>query len=145
MSLSLLTSFFTGGAGWRTYVMAGLAFALLIVGGFAYWQLERVADRDRAIGRLDAERAEAIRTAQENADSLSREIKRREHADQAVAELEAAAANRSTTVRTIIKEVRRVQPAPAVAGCPNPDPVFAPSLDGVRQLLAGPAADKNPR
>lgn len=139
--ISLLTGFFTGGAGWRTYVMAGLAVALLLVGGFAYWQLERVADRDRTIGRLDAERAEAVRVAQANADALTREIKRREAADKVVADLEASAANRSTTIRTIIKEVRRVQPAPAAAGCPNPDPVFAPSLDGLRQLLSAPSGN----
>lgn len=139
--ISMLTSFFTGGSGWRTYIMAGLAVALLLTGGFAWWQLERVADRDRIIGRLDAERAEAIRTAQANADALAREIRRREYADQTIADLEAAAQNRSTEVRTIIKEViRRVQPVPA-AGCPNPDPVFAPSLDGVRRLLAGADAD----
>lgn len=140
--ISMLTSFFTGGSGWRTYIMAGLAVALLLTGGFAWWQLERVADRDRIIGRLDAERAEAIRTAQANADALAREIRRREYADQAIADLEAAAKNRSTEVRTIIKEVhRRVQPVPVSAGCPNPDPVFAPSLDGVRRLLAGADAD----
>lgn len=140
--ISMLTSFFTGGSGWRTYIMAGLAVALLLTGGFAWWQLERVADRDRIIGRLDAERAEAIRTAQANADALAREIRRREYADQTIADLEAAAQNRSTEVRTIIKEVnRRVQPVPVAAGCPNPDPVFAPSLDGVRRLLAGADAD----
>lgn len=123
--------------GLRGWIIAGLAAALLLLGGVAAWKDSQLRARERLLGRVVAERDQAIAIAQANADALAEAQRMQRHAEAAAVQLLDRRQASGAKIKTIIKEVYR-DPAPQLpAGCPAVSPVLRDGLERLRSLRAG--------
>lgn len=122
--------------------IAIIALCVLLSGmaGTVYWLDTKRAEQQQVIGRLSAERQEAIAAANANAAALAAAIEVQRQYDVVTAELTARHAGLQKKLRAITKEVRN---APTADTACSVSPVLELGLERLRQLRAATAAARS--
>jgi hypothetical protein len=142
--LSFAKTFFTGGSGVMTYVVAGMGVVLLATFGLLYFTYSELEDANKELGAKGQQITQLQETAEHNAEMYRRAGQQHTRDLAAISKELDIERRRKNRERIILKEVIREKPEDKLPeGCPDVPPMFLRALDGLRELRNPEAGHKD--